>query len=275
VAEVPESKEREEITVDLEQELAKLKKIKELLGSEAEAKSEAEVKPVTGENTEKIKEEMKSPETNRSNDFRSDIPGINEVIEKSIPAEEYSREEEPKREEKHEENLLIKGDNFQTAFDILERYRKSDFNENNREISYFQMGNKIVLDGECLIQSINGLMEEAKKLYLKLSQTETPKDQFFVKQELINHQEILRKIILRSVRMCERDSCSLPKYTAMILNIDVLKDMLESLNMGNWSNQEDFASFNNNAVALKNAFYKRITPPAIYLKSLVEELQAE
>lgn len=266
VTEVPESREREELLVDLDQELTKLKKIKELLGTEPEI------------NTQKMKTEKAAPEKERENEFQAEIPKINEVIEESISREEFIFEEEAqpeeKIEEKAEERPPLEGDNFQTAFEILEKYRKSDFNENNREVSYFQKGYKIILDGEALIQAINTILEESKKLYLKLDQTEAPKDQFFIKQELINHQEMLRKHILRCVRMCERDSCSLAKYTDKILNMDVLRDLLERLNMANWSNEEDFLSFVSYAVSLKDAFYKRITPPAIYLRSLVDELQA-
>ncbi len=270
VTEVPETKEREELLVDLDQELTKLKKIKDILGTEPEI------------NTQKMKAEKAPPEKERENEFQAEIPKINEVIEKSISREEFIFEEEAQPEERVEEHVEekaeerppLEGDNFQTAFEILEKYRKSDFNENNREVSYFQKGYKIILDGEAFIQTINNILEESKKLYLKLDQTEAPKDQFFIKQELINHQEMLRKHTLRCVRMCERDSCSLAKYTDKILNMDVLKDLLERLNMANWSNEEDFLSFVSYAVSLKDAFYRRITPPAIYLRSLVDELQA-
>lgn len=75
--------------------------------------------------------------------------------------------------------------------------------------------------------------------------------------------------------MCEKENCSLPKYTLEILNVDVLKNILEKVSMGNWSNQDDFTSFDNYTKALKDAFYSRITPPAFYLKSIIDELNIE
>jgi len=117
-------------------------------------------------------------------------------------------------------------------------------------------------------------LEEAKKLYLKLSQTESPKEQFFIKQEIINQQEILRKYILRNLKMCEREGAVLPEFTTAILNLDSLKDILEKLSMENWSNPGDFNSFRTLIESLKDAYYAKITPPVYYLKSLIEELGA-
>ena len=73
--------------------------------------------------------------------------------------------------------------------------------------------------------------------------------------------------------MCEKDNCSLPTYTTEILNLDVLKNVLEKVSMQNWSNQDDFASFDNFAKELKDNFYTRITPPAEYLQSIMKELE--
>jgi hypothetical protein len=78
---------------------------------------------------------------------------------------------------------------------------------------------------------------------------------------------------MRGVSMCEKENCALPSYTADILNKDVLKDILEKLNMENWSNQDDFTFFEKYAKNLKTNYYSRITPPAIYLKSIIDELK--
>jgi hypothetical protein len=75
--------------------------------------------------------------------------------------------------------------------------------------------------------------------------------------------------------MCEKENCSFPEYTLDILNMDVLKDILEKVSMENWSNQEDFHSFDEFAKKIKNTYYERITPWAAYLKSLTEELGIE
>jgi hypothetical protein len=162
---------------------------------------------------------------------------------------------------------------FQAVFEMLEKYRKTEPLDFNGEISYFQNRERLILDGESLIRAMGQVLENAKTQTQKLSETESPKDQFFLKQELINHQESLRKILLRWVRMCEKDGGTLPRYTNEIISLPVLKDILEKLNMDNWSNPEDVRSFESLTVRLKDAFYRKITPPAYYLRSIIEELE--
>jgi len=254
VAEVIETNEVSEVDIDLDRELSKLKKIKELLTSPAEALAEeAEEAKEEAEEMEEVAEKVEEmPEE-----------------EEAIPAPEVPSEEEL-------EQVELGGEpTFQGAFETLEEFRKTESTEDNGEISYFVKDNKVVMDGECLVSALGNNLDEAKKLYIKLNQTESPKDQFFIKQEIIRHQESLRKVVLRSVSMCEKENCSLPSYTADILNMDVLKDILEKLNMENWSNEDDFTFFEKYAKNLKTNFYSRITPPAIYLKSIIDELKIE
>lgn len=175
-------------------------------------------------------------------------------------------------EEPEAERIETKEISFQEVFDELERHRKSIDVEGNGEISYFEKEDKIILDGEFFVTKLDEYVEEAKKLYIKLSQTESPKEQFFVKQEILYYQEFLRKLILSSVQMLEKESCSFPEYTNDILNEDVLKDILERVSMGNWSNEEDYASFDIFVQEFKNKYSVRITPPDKYLSSILEEL---
>ncbi len=308
VAEMPESEAFDETEIDLDRELAKLRKIKELLNSsgpieevvqemepEEPEKVEAEEKPAeepAGEPEgeplpEEVKEEEKEEEKEEAKEeakeeVKEDVKEEETVEaaeeEKPAPAEEHEAEAVP--EEKAEpapgEAEVPVGErdeaSFQSAFDKLEEFRKGSTNENDAEVSYFENNDKIVLDGEYLVSSLNNCFEEAKKLYIKLSQTESPKDQFFIKQEIIKQQESLRKVMLRSIRMCEKDNCSLPEFTKEVLNLDVLKSALEKVSMQNWSNQDDFASFDSFAKELKDSFYSRITPPAAYLQSIMKEL---
>jgi hypothetical protein len=123
-----------------------------------------------------------------------------------------------------------------------------------------------------MVASIDEALEEAKRLYQKLAHTESPKEQFFIKQDIINHQELLRKYILRNLKMCEKEGATLPEFTCDILNVDMLKGLLEKLSMENWSNPADFNSFRSTIEALKDAYYAKITPPVYYLRSLIEEL---
>jgi hypothetical protein len=255
VAQLPPSREEEELKVDLEHELRKLRKIKELLESE-------------NTHVEDIRVEAAGPQ---EVEVRP-VPPVAEVVERSLAEEagEKAAEEAPAEEKTVEEE---KG-NFQSLFEVLEGYRKIEARNGNGEISFFQKEDKTILDGEYMVASIDESLEEAKRLYLKLAQTESPKEQFFIKQEIINHQEILRKYILRNLKMCEREGAVMPQFTEEILNQDILKEILEKLSMENWSNPSDFSSFRTQIEALKDAYYAKITPPVNYLESLIKELGA-
>ena len=270
VAEVPESGELEEADFNLERELSKLKKIKELLETDEDIEPEAS-EPEPLEASEETQPEEEQREERESELTEQEAP--QPVEEEQVESKED--EEEPLSEEKRDKEEMKSDVSFNESFETLEKHRKGTCNEENGDVSYFEHNEKIILDGECLISALNNNFEEAQRLYAKLSQTESPKDQFFIKQEIIKYQETLRKLMLRSIRMCEKENCSLPKYTLEILNVDVLKNILEKVSMENWSNQDDFTSFDNYTKALKDAFYSRITPPAFYLKSIIDELNIE
>ena len=267
VAELPESPEEETLKVDLEQELHKLKKIKQIL--EAGVAEVEEIQAV--ENAQHAEPEPEPPVTN-ANGVPLNVPEVSQIIEESV-AEEAGEKAVPE-EPAEEKSAGQENGNFQSLFEILEGYRKIETRNGNGEISFFQKDRKTILDGEYMVASIDESLEEAKRLYLKLAQTESPKEQFFIKQEIINHQEILRKYILRNLKMCEKEGASLPGYTHDILNADILKEILEKLSMENWSNPADFNSFRSQIEAFKDSYYAQITPPINYLRSLIRELGA-
>jgi len=267
VAQLPPSNEEEELKVDLEQELQKLRKIKQILEAKAVEGDETRAKE-----TGKIGKPETPPAVTNEHGAPLSVPEISQVIEESLAEEagEKAAEEIPAEEKSPDEE---KG-NFQSLFEVLEGYRKVEARNGNGEISFFQKEDKTILDGEYMVSSIDESLEEAKRLYLKLAQTESPKEQFFIKQEIINHQEILRKYILRNLKMCEREGAVMPEFTEDILNLDILKETLEKLSMENWSNPADFNSFRSQIEALKDAYYAKITPPVHYLRSLIRELGA-
>ncbi len=269
VAEGLEEKELE--NVDLKQELTKLKKIKELLGPTETPE------PVTRRTREKRKaeEEIEGSEVSKEDELHVEKPKTDEADESSVSEENEAKDKEPSAKGESEKSILRGETDFQDAFETLAKFRKSESAKNDGEVSYFQNKDKMLLDGESFVSNLNRDLDEAKKLFTRLTQAESPKDQFFIKQEIIRYQKSLRKIILGSVRLCEKETCSLPKYTLDILNMDVLKDILEKVSMENWSNQGDFHSFDEFAKKIKNAYYERITPWAAYLKSVIEELGIE
>jgi hypothetical protein len=276
-----------EFVFDLEKELGKLKRIKEMLdrdgsgaGDPPRTPVQANAVPLPAEpGLPPDPEEIEWPVPARaqaepSADFK--MPEINQFIQDFVQREHGLTEDGPTARTAAADEYRMPGGeetDFQSIFSLLERYRRSEPTDYSGEISFFQNRDHLILDGESLLRAVTTVTAEARKLFARLGQAGTPKDQFFIKQELINNQEVLRKIILRSVRMCERESCRLPRYTEDILNPGVMKDLLERLNMDNWSNQDDFAAFEAAAVRLKDVFHRRITPPAKYLRSIVQELE--
>jgi len=305
VAELPESNGDTEVGVDLKRELLKLKKIKELLESnevyleplekegpestseereetvkeevETEFEADEEVK-LAAESEEKEKEEEEEEVKAGAEEVVLEDVGEKIEVEKEVLEAELSAEvkeqkgEEVGTEEVKEEEKPAQGSGLEDIYNLLEKYRKEEKIEGNGTISFYENEGKIIVDSEYLVSKMSEYVEEAKKLYIKLSQTESPREQFFVKQDIIRFQEELRKMMLGVVELCEKESCNLPEFTSEIINKEVIKDILERVTLGNWSNQEDFAAFDMYAREIKNAFNSVLTPPEKYLEAIHREL---
>jgi hypothetical protein len=249
IAQVPEEHDGEGAEINLDKELSKLKKIKELLSSGEEEESAV---------VQQIAQASTSPEL-------PEEPVEETIIEdKEPPPEEYKDEEEEK-----EETLahLFAAE--------LEKYRRAAKDEEEGKIHYFENKGRILIDGESLISVLSQCLKEVRELYKKLEQTDSPKNQFFIKQDIIKCQETLRKITLHCIRMCEKNNYSVPEYTSDVLNEEVLKNFLEKISMANWSNKNDFSSFEDYAEDLKIAYYRRIASPEPYFRSVIQELEKE
>jgi len=312
--EVPES--------DLEQELIKLKRIKQILEEDSSSGEtgpdqtppepafpeagvrdadfplvppEPEVRPGEAEAAETPHVDFKMPEINQFiEDFMKREPApvagpdalheIPEPLPEEVPeaAAELRRPEPPDGiagadhrtgEPKPEAPPGDETKDLQAVFQDLDHYRKTESVDEAREITYYQKGPRTILDGESLVRAGLHVLLSGRRLVQKLVQTDSPKDQFFIKQELINDQETLRKVLLRSVKMCEKESASLPRATADVLNLGVLKDILDRLTLDNWSNPDSFKAFETSFEQLKETFSRMTTPPANYLRSILDELE--
>jgi len=167
-----------------------------------------------------------------------------------------------------------KGDeSVQKAFGSLAKYRKSEPIDEGGEVVYYQKDDNIVLEGENILLAVSESLEKANELYRKLSETESPKEQFFIKQEIIKYQDNLRKVMLSNIRWSEKEACSLPKLTEEALNPGVLKSLLEKVSMENWSNKDDFSSFEEFAKDLKDDFYGLLSPPEKYFEGILDQLE--
>jgi len=270
-----------EVVPDLEMELRKLKRIKQLLENDGKAdaepdKEEPEFEPELGRQLNPElppfpEEPAAGPEP--APDMK--LPEINQIFEDFAkrPPEPVPLRPEPVAAPHEERTAPKNGLSFQAVFEKLEQYRKTEALDEANEISCFQKSGRTILDGESILRSMGQVLDNAKRISGQMAQAGSAKDQFFLKQELVNQQEILRKVVLRGVKMCENESAALPAFTAEAMNVSVLRGILEQLVQGNWSGGESLAAFEVELARLKESFYRLITPPAHYLRSILDELE--
>jgi hypothetical protein len=328
----------EKVKGSIEEELNKLRKVKELLGlaevspiEEAKSKEKVAKEDLPEEKVmeefppeekfpedakteeeifegaqpeEEIEEEV-SPEIKTVEEFTQEekieeIEALPEMPEAEVPSgleeekeasvmegsspEEVIFEEEPLPGQEQEAEAVEEEVVSQTPSEdegdsrdkmaLLETLKKSETVEGEDQIIYYQGEKKTLIDGRCLFTAIDSRIQQARDLYQNLDPNSPPKDQFKLKQEIRNSQENLRKYFLKTVEMYDKESFLLPEYSSDVLNINVLKDILEHLSMLNWSEEENFSFFNDRIEKIKGNFYSKITPQENYLESVYEELGA-
>ncbi len=239
-----EEERRPEPAPDLDVELEKLKRIRTLLAGGTEDRPKPDDPPGGGG-----KEIWGIP-----------IPEIQELIQATRPHED-ARPEDP-----------APGNGAEDAAATLEKLRRIEPVAGGGEISFFQQGDKAVLDAGRLLDALDRAVDVAWKLTGKLEVTESPRDRFFIKQELINGQEALRILVLRAATLTEKGSLELPAETLDIVDARHLKDLSERLSTGNWANANDLAAFAGEAKALRGAFGERTVPRDRYVLSILDAL---
>ena len=270
VAEVMED-EPKPLGFDLDEELEKLRKIKELLAIESAAASLGRLggQPVAQEDLAVMDA--------AADKAGIEIPEIRDLIAGSAADRpETAAEPEPApRAAAAPAPELLEAIAEEDVVACLESYRRTEPANGSGEIHYFQRDRIAIADPEKLLDAVERTIEEGQRLSSKLGQTESPKDQFFIKQEIINWQEGLRALFLRVVKMCEKSSWALPRYTEEIINTQVLRRLLERLSMENWSNLDEFAAFSADIAVMRKVFQARIEPRLPYLLSLKQEIEED
>jgi hypothetical protein len=270
--------------LNLDEELEKLKKIKDLLAIESTAASLGRV------GGEAVREEDLDVLDAAAEKAGVAIPEIRDLISGPAPSDapETPADEAPRAAPEAEaapalepvpepafEPEACEAVTEEEAIACIEAYRRTEPANGSGEIHYFQRDKVIIADPEKILAAVDRTLEEGQRLSLKLGLTESPKDQFFIKQELINWQEGLRALFLRVIKMCEKSSWTLPRYTEEIINPQIVRRLLERLSMENWSNLEEFAAFTASMAEIRKAFQARTEPRLAYLLALKREIEEE
>lgn len=279
-AEIPENIGPFNEDFDLDDELQRLSKIKELLGENG---SQIDVTDTFEEQIEeKIQEDAGAvdaePEENedeesvKSSDEKDELENEKEEGVKLEEREDQDEEENGEEEEDEEDVEEEEEDEDTGGYEKLDKFKKTEGSESEAKVVYFENEGKITLDGKYVINSVKDEIDQADKLYGKLDETTSPKEHFFIKQEIIQEQENVRKLILGCLRVCEMKDCFFPESTKDVLNEDKLKEMLERVSMENWSNRDDFNAFSEYIDDIKTEFDSKSSPLEEYTESIIKEL---
>ncbi len=273
VAEVMQEEPKETLKVDLDEELEKLRKIKDLLAIESAAASlgRMAVEP-------SAEPDLAALDAAAAAKPGPEIPGLQDLLAGPASAETAETKAAPapaaaasvpSREAEPPAGAAAREDELAAE---LETLRRTEPANGSGEIHYFQKDDVVIVDPEKLLDAVDRTLEEGQRLSVKLGLTESPKDQFFIKQELINWQEGLRALFLRIVKMCEKNTWTLPRFTEDVISAPVLRLLLERLSMENWSNLDEFAAFAAGIDEIRKSFKARLEPRLPYLRSLKREL---
>ena len=159
------------------------------------------------------------------------------------------------------------------ALEALARYRRTESVNNGIEIGFFAAETASVLDAESFMSAVGKVIDNAGELHGQLSKAASVKDLFLLKQEILNQQEILRKVFFRVVRFCDKENGRLPEMLSLIITSQGMKDVIERLTMANWSDPSDFKPFQTELGAMKRAFETRTATSASYHKQVLDQVE--
>ncbi len=155
----------------------------------------------------------------------------------------------------------------------LARYRRSEPINNGIEIAFFASDKGTFLDAGSFMAAIAKILDAANQLQNQLGQTTSVKDLFLLKQEILNQQEVLRKLFFRVVRFCEKEGGRLPAALGEIIGTRGLKDIIERLTMANWSDPSDFQPFLSELKALSRAYEAKTGAAENALQAILDEVE--
>ncbi|HPW18134.1 MAG TPA: hypothetical protein PLP83_07115 [Candidatus Aminicenantes bacterium] len=159
------------------------------------------------------------------------------------------------------------------ALEALERYRRTEAVNNGIELGFFATDTVAVLDAEAFMTAVGKVVDAAAQIHGQLSKAASVKDLFLLKQEILNQQEVLRKLFFRVVRFCDKEGGRLPEQLGLIITSQGMKDVIERLTMANWSDPSDFSPFQTELLAMKRAFQTRAATGPNYYAQVLDQVE--
>lgn len=298
VAQIPAPTVRAEEGMDWTKEIGKLRKVRDLLATLRQAEpsdtddpsadvaaAEPEISIPAAETAEELAASLGliGPEDDGVRDdvdfaegdpAWAEIPGPASTATAAEPAEKPAElQAEPEAEAAETKAPAAGFSEDASVLETLARYRKTEPVNNGIELSFFASEAATFLDADSFMAAIGKIIEGANKLHSQLTQTTSVKELFLLKQEILNQQEVLRKLFFRVVRFCDKESGRMPESLAEIIGSRGLKEVVERLTMANWSDPSDFKPFVNELKAMKRAFEVRTGATPRYFHSVLDEVE--
>lgn len=298
IAQLPVPAARKENEVDWLTEIGKLRQVRDLLatlrpagpaaeaaGDDAEPGADAAPSALATEAAEELAASLgvigpadeplhDDVELSPDNPARADFPAppaIEEAVAEAFE-EAAAAETGPAASEAADAPSVPPAAEDAAALEGLERYRRTEPVVNGTELAFYASEAVSLLDARAFMEVVDKVVDGAQQLHGQLTQTTSVKDLFLLKQEILNQQEVLRKVFFRIVRFCDKEDGRLPHSLDEIIGTRGLKDVIERLTMANWSDPSDFRPFFTELKAMKRAFDVR-TGVDGYLRSVLDEVE--
>lgn len=156
----------------------------------------------------------------------------------------------------------------------LEPWHRVETTEGGAEVQYYRKEAVAVVDVVRVFEEVWSVVERSRGQVLKLDRTDSPREHFFLKQELIHDQELVRGLVFTIVKNCEKGDWSLPRISSDIASERFMRGLLERLSIENWTMPGEFFNFEKRIDQTRQALQERIKTRPVYLASLKQELGA-
>lgn len=260
---------------DYEEELTRITNIRNILGvdvgtDEPEVRTPAEPAPPAAEQPRA--EEPVSPaaaepaaEAGRTFGMREEF---RQAEEPTVEPETEPTQPAPQPAEK----AKGQADEAGPLLEKLKGMARTESAGNGTTVTFYEGPRGKVIDVVSLLRAMDEVIEQADELHKQLAGTTSIKDLFLTKQEILNKQEVLRKAFYLGVKFCEKDGGEVPAFVTDVFDVEAMKDALERLTLGNWSDLADFKLFSTDAVGIFGELRKRLWSLPAYLQSIIDRI---